>query len=123
LPSGKRLNVGIEGISKAGMHRISSALLGFALGLAAAAGLGGEAAVQFDIKAQPLAAALMAFGSQSGVIVAAPSALTRGRISTAVAGTLSLSDALTRMLEGTGLQFSKSDNGTFVIQSEVVHGL
>jgi iron complex outermembrane recepter protein len=105
------------------MHRLCSIFLTLTLGLASAAGLAEEAVVQFDIKAQPLATALMAFGSQSGAIVAAPSALTTGRTSAAVAGNLSLSDALTRMLKGTGLRFSKSDNGTYVIQSEVVHGL
>jgi hypothetical protein len=105
------------------MHRLSSIVLTFALGLTAAAGLAGEPVIPFDIKAQPLAQALMAFGSQSGAIVAAPSALTTGRTSAAVAGNLSLSDALARLLKGTGLQFSKTDNGTFVIQSEVAHGL
>ena len=80
------------------------------------AGHAGETVAHFDIRAQPLAEALMAFGSQSGAIVAAPSALTTGRMSAPVRGSFSPTVALTQLLKGTGLRFSKSDNGTFVIQ-------
>ena len=73
------------------------------------------AAMHFDIKAQPLSEALMAFGAQTGAIVMASSELTAGKISKPVIGQLTCQDALTRMLQGTGLKFETNANGTFLI--------
>ena len=73
------------------------------------------ATVHFDIKAQPLSEALMAFGAQTGAIVMASSELTAGKISKPVTGQLTCQDALTRMLQGTGLKFETNANGTFLI--------
>lgn len=69
----------------------------------------------FDIKAQPLSEALMAFGAQTGAIVMASSELTTGKISTPVAGQLTRQEALTRMLQGTGLEYETNANGTILI--------
>jgi hypothetical protein len=77
-----------------------------------------EATKHFDIKAQSLAEALMAFGAQTGAIVIASSELTTGKISKPVTGQLTPQEALTRMLQGTGLKFETSTNGTILI----VHG-
>jgi|SRR6266478_1157932 len=74
-----------------------------------------DATKSFDIKAQPLSEALMAFGAQTGAIVMASSELTAGKISKAVTGQLTRQEALTRMLQGTGLQFETNANGTFLI--------
>ena len=73
------------------------------------------ATMRFDIKAQPLSEALMAFGAQTGAIVMASSELTTGKISKPVIGQLTCQDALTRMLQGTGLKFEANANGTFLI--------
>jgi iron complex outermembrane recepter protein len=74
-----------------------------------------EATRRFDIKAQPLSEALMAFGAQTGAIVMASSELTTGKISKPVAGQLTSQEALIRMLQGTGLRFETSPNGTILI--------
>ncbi len=74
-----------------------------------------DATTHFDIKAQPLSEALMAFGVQTGTIVMASSELTTGKISKPVAGQLTRQEALTRMLTGTGLKFETNANGTILI--------
>ena len=52
------------------------------------AGHAQEGTKRFDIKAQPLSEALMAFGAQTGAIVMASSELTTGKISKPVTGQL-----------------------------------
>jgi hypothetical protein len=79
------------------------------------AGHADGATKRFDIKAQPLSEALMAFGAQTGAIVMASSELTTGKTSTRVTGQLTAQEALTRMLEGTGLKYETSPNGTILI--------
>jgi len=61
------------------------------------------ATLRFDIPAQPLDGALRAYMRQSGVQVAYPATLGNGVTSQAVSGTLSASDALSRLLQGSGL--------------------
>jgi hypothetical protein len=77
-----------------------------------------EPTKHFDIKAQPLAEALMAFGAQTGAIVMASSELTTGKTSRPVTGQLSPQEALIRILQGTGLKFETSANGTILIVRE-----
>lgn len=79
------------------------------------AGHAEEATMRFDINAQPLSEALMAFGAQTGAIVMASSVLTTGKISKPVTGQLTVQEALTRMLQGTGLKFETNPNGTILI--------
>jgi hemoglobin/transferrin/lactoferrin receptor protein len=86
------------------------ALIGIACALQAA-----EAMSHFDIKAQPLAEALMVFGAQAGASVVAPTELTVGKTSKPVSGELTKNDALSQMLQGTGLGFEATANGTIVI--------
>ena len=74
-----------------------------------------EATMHFEIKAQPLSEALMAFGVQTGAIVIASSKLTSSKISKPVTGQLTRQEALTRMLQGTGLKFETSASGTILI--------
>jgi iron complex outermembrane receptor protein len=62
-------------------------------------------ALAADIPAQPLAQALTAFGRQTGLQVLYVSGVVDQRRSHAVSAGLGAQDALTRMLEGTGLKF------------------
>jgi len=78
-----------------------------------------ELTKHFDIKARPLAEALMAFGAQTDTIVIASSELTIGKTSKSVTGQLTPQEALTRMLQGTGLKFEASANGTVLIVREL----
>ncbi|AWH22634.1 TonB-dependent receptor [Stenotrophomonas sp. ZAC14D2_NAIMI4_6] len=65
---------------------------------------GADSAVQrFDIPAQSLDEALRSYMRQSGVQVAYAAALTAGRTSQAVSGNLPASQALSQLLQGTGL--------------------
>lgn len=60
--------------------------------------------VEFDIPAQPLAAALKLFSQRSNLSVMAQSSLLDQRTSTAVHGVFAPRDALPRLLDGTGLE-------------------
>jgi iron complex outermembrane receptor protein len=71
----------------------------------------------FEIKAKPLADALMEFGAQSGLTVAAPTALTAGKRSAAVRGDFSPTNALEQLLKGSGLTFVRASDGTIAIQA------
>jgi hypothetical protein len=62
-------------------------------------------ALTADIPAQPLARALEAFARQTGLQLVYVSAVVRNQNSRAVSSGMSASDALGRLLEGTGLQF------------------
>ncbi len=59
----------------------------------------------FNIPAQPLADAIMAYGAQSGIQVTASADLVAGRTSSAISGTFSPAEALSHLLTGTGLTF------------------
>ncbi|WMJ70402.1 TonB-dependent receptor [Stenotrophomonas sp. 24(2023)] len=90
--------------------RLCIALLAAGLAVAAApsalaqSAANGHAAVQrFDIPAQPLDEALRLYMRQSGVQVVYPAALADGVTSRAVSGSLSSGDALSRLLQGSGL--------------------
>lgn len=62
-------------------------------------------ALTADIPAQPLAQALEAFARQTGLQIVYVSAVVHDQRSRAVSSGLSASNALVRLLEGTGLQF------------------
>lgn len=66
------------------------------------------AARQYNIPAQPLGAALIQFGQQSGLEVTASSALVSGKKSGAINEILTAEQALARMLTGTGLSYQIS---------------
>lgn len=71
----------------------------------AQAGATGQPSQQrrFDISAQPLADALTAFGRQSGVQVSVDGALVRDLVSPGVRGAMTAEEALSRLLQGSGL--------------------
>ncbi len=59
----------------------------------------------FDIPAQPLSQALMAFGRQSGMQIAVDSATVAGKTSAPVAGSMTADQALRQLLAGSGLGY------------------
>jgi iron complex outermembrane recepter protein len=71
----------------------------------------------FEIKAKPLADALMEFGVQSGLTVVAPTTLTAGKKGAAIRGDLVPTDALGRLLKDSGLTFARAADGTIGIQA------
>jgi hypothetical protein len=75
--------------------------------------------MHFELPAQPLALTLQAFGRMTEMVLLAPAPLLEGRTSAAVSGDFAPHDALTRVLEGTGLQadFSGPDEAMIVTQS------
>src|SRR5689334_12769271 len=72
----------------------------------------------FNIPAQPLAEALADFSRQSDVIVLAPSTLTGGRTSKAVAGEMSPARALDQLLDGTDLHYVMEQDGSVILQGQ-----
>lgn len=81
----------------------------------AAGGAWAQAAMAFDIAAQPLAKALVAFNKQSGVIVMAPAALVQGKAAPAVRGDMAPEAALDAILAGSGLVWQRTGSGAFTI--------
>ena len=71
---------------------------------------------RFDIPAQPLTDALVAFGRQSGIQVTIDGTLARDRSSPTVRGAMSGAEALTRLLAGTGLTYVVADDTTVAIE-------
>lgn len=62
----------------------------------------------FDIPAQPLTDALVAFGQQSGIQVTVDGTIARNVSSPAVRGTMTTEQALRRLLAGSGLTYTMS---------------
>lgn len=104
-----------------------TACLGMALGSGAPAWADqsaerpGPQAISFDIAAQPLEAALDAYGAASGVQVLYQTALTSGRRSANVQGLFTPKAALAVLLAGTGLavRYTTEDSYTLVPQAAV----
>ncbi|WP_206244619.1 TonB-dependent siderophore receptor [Novosphingobium terrae] len=76
----------------------------------------GSAARSFAIAPGPLADALIQFGYQSGLQVAASGALTASARSPGVSGTLAPMAALSRLLSGTGLTFRITGQDTVQLE-------
>ncbi|WP_210184747.1 TonB-dependent receptor [Bradyrhizobium sp. LMTR 3] len=78
---------------------------------------GGDAAAprNFNIPAQPLGAALNAFGRQSGLQVTLSAATSRGLTSNAVNGSFTPEQALALMLRNTGIVFRVTADRTAII--------
>ncbi len=71
---------------------------------------------QFNIEAQPLAKALMAFSKQTNINIVASGDLVAGRVSGKANGDLSATEALKSLLQGTGVAFEMRDDNTLVIR-------
>lgn len=72
--------------------------------------------VNYQIKAQPLARALMEYSEQSQIVVVVPSDILEGKTSFAVDGRLDHQAALAELLKGTGLTVERLDNGALTLQ-------
>lgn len=95
---------------------IPAALAAPGLACATAAPWEDNARIAFDIPAQPLATALIAFGKQANVqVLTAGCTIVRFR-SPGASGALSAQAALERLLQGTGLQYSFTQAGTVVVK-------
>lgn len=70
----------------------------------------------FEIAAGPLAQALQQYSRQADVTLVAPADLTRGKQGPAVAGRMSAEDALSRLLDGSGLMSRRDGSGVIVIE-------
>ena len=89
-----------------------------ALAIAGAAAAEEAARHNVDIEAQKLASALLEFSEQSDVLVAFPPELVNGRQAPAVKGDLTTEDALGKLLQGSGLNYSMgSDGGVTILQT------
>lgn len=75
-------------------------------------------AVSISIPAQPLAAAIEAFITQTGWQVSYASALADGRTSSAVGGNLAPTDALDQLLAGTGISAQVDGPGSAVLLAD-----
>jgi iron complex outermembrane receptor protein len=76
---------------------------------------------QFDIPTQSLAAALDSFARSSGWQVGYPAALAQGKTSSALRGRFTPTDALTRLLQGTGLAYRVTGTNTVTL-AEIPQG-
>jgi hypothetical protein len=79
-----------------------------------------ERGVRFNIPASPLASALIEFSTQSGIRVAAADATVSNLNSDGLNGTYSIHAALSALLHGTGLEFSRVGTQTVAIRSASV---
>ena len=74
-----------------------------------------SSARQFNIPAQPLTNALNQFGRQSGLQVAFPAEASQGVRSSAVVGSFTPPQALAQLLQGTGISYRITPQGTAVV--------
>ena len=70
-----------------------------------------------DVPSQPLSTALLALSRQTGAIIIAPAGLVRGRSAPSVRGRLEPSEAVRRLLRGSGLDLSISADGVISIRA------
>jgi iron complex outermembrane receptor protein len=78
-----------------------------------ASGTSGQ--VAFNLPAQPLASALAAYARQTGIKMAYPASLTAGKSAPALRGAYSRTDALERLLAGSGLNYRFADAGSATV--------
>src|SRR5262249_12474571 len=74
--------------------------------------------VSFDIPAEPLSEAILAFSRQSDIIVTAPFGLVDGKQAPAINGQMTPERALKRLLEGSGLVAVAGRDGALIVQAE-----
>ncbi len=91
------------------MNGVAAAALSFGLCSAVYAGEGGP--IKFDVPAQPLDSALVQFSVQADTLIITKQEVLKNKKAAAIAGEMTLEEALSNMLEGTGLQYSKDVNG------------
>ena len=99
------LSIGGQGIAQAQTSQQGSAQAGMA-------------EHQFSIPAQDLASALTAFGRQSDMQVSANSDLVQGVSTQGVSGGMPVAEAMTRLLDGTGLRFQMQGGGIVILGAQ-----
>jgi TonB-dependent receptor len=91
-------------------------LLAATSALACLASLSAHAGVKrFDVPAQPLQNAISAFGHQADIQIIAARKDTQGKRSRAIKGNLSVDEALTQLLDGTGLTEQQTGPETYIV--------
>jgi iron complex outermembrane recepter protein len=90
-------------------------LIAWCIALLAAPALAQEKVRTFNIPAQALSSALIAYSKQSDVPVVASQTLVEGKRSAGVAGSYTPSDALKRLLAGTGLKAESQPSGGYTL--------
>lgn len=75
-----------------------------------------QAVAQFDLAAQPLADALRAFGAQANINVLFDPPLVANRQAPAIKAQLTVEEALTRLLQGTGIKHQFINEHTVVLE-------
>ncbi|HEY2622399.1 MAG TPA: STN domain-containing protein, partial [Dyella sp.] len=88
--------------------------------MAAARSAPAETRMDFVIPAQSLAAALIAFGKQANVQVLTAGGAIAGFRSPGLSGSFSAEAALSRLLQGTGLNYEFTDAGTVVVRPPAI---
>lgn len=91
-------------------------LLGMAA-MTAMARAGHTAPTCFDIQPQPLAAALLAYAEQSGVELIAVGDLSAQKAPIGLHGCYAAEEALQRLLQASGLEYRRQDDGMIVISA------
>ncbi|TNL09712.1 TonB-dependent receptor [Kosakonia cowanii] len=76
-------------------------------------------AVAFNIPSGSLSSALAEFGRQSGIQVSYPPEYAAGKQATGVSGSVTPDEALSRLLQGTGLSYSFTNSHTVTIADRV----
>lgn len=90
-----------------GILALSAAL---SLGLAPSAAHAQETAVQLSIPAQPLGKALLQLGQQTSLQIFYSQSVVEGHMAPSVSGSLAPEEALRRLLQGTGIEYSRQGN-------------
>lgn len=75
-----------------------------------------QARYEFNLPSEPLADSLRAVGSRAGVDIAFDEAVVRGKTAPALQGNYSPSEALERLIRGTGLTIHATKGGSFVVE-------
>ncbi len=89
----------------AGRHLAGTSLAALGIAVAPAPAHAQEASRNFDVPSQPLGRALLELGRQARISIAAPRSAVAGRTSAALSGSMPMREAMTRILEGSGLSF------------------
>lgn len=72
----------------------------------------------FDIEAGGLAEALIAFSEQSELVLVVPASLTDNKTASATKGEMTPDEAISALLRGTGLEYSRDESGVTIRESD-----
>lgn len=107
------------GVRKGSGVRVGMLAAASALAVVTAAGLAwaDQARVwPFKIEAQPLSSALIVLSQQADATIVAAPQLMRGKQAPAISGEFSLDEALSRLLEGSGLDYELAPGNRLILR-------